>query len=188
MKKVFFVLLLLLCWFSPVFAARGGTAPGGVPAAGGIAASLTGDTFREVAVSYCTVDDLYESHGRDYVDGWSRGDPAAITKAIDNASSEIDSYLFSGGYAIPLPSAPKSINKYCVDIAAANLVIGRGVLKDGAADQAVLDQAAKAIRFLEKVAKGDFRIPGLTPAGELARPPSGGVLVSAPERLDLRGY
>jgi phage gp36-like protein len=173
MKKIMFILLVLACWFSPVFAGQD---------------SPAGDSFTEVGMAYCTITDLYGAYGQDRITSWSRLNPDVVDKAINDASAEIDSYLFSGGYAIPLPGAPKSITKYCIDIASANLLVRHGVFKDDAGGQAVLDESKKAIRFLEKVAKGEFRIPGFTPAGETARPPSGGVLVSAPPRLDLRGY
>lgn len=139
-------------------------------------------------MAYCTLTDLYHAYGDDRINAWSRLDPANVNRAIDDACAEIDGYLLSGGYAVPLPGPPENIRKYAVDIAAANLVISCGVLKDDPGGNAVLEQARVARRYLEKVAEGKFRIPGYVEEGDTVKPPSGGVQVSARPRLDLRGY
>jgi phage gp36-like protein len=158
----------------------------GIPAfAGGV--PVTPQT--EGAMSYCTRADLTDAYGEDYINGWSRQNPETADRAIRNAEAEIDGYLLSGGYAVPVAGPPETIQKYCIDIAAANLVISRGVLQNDPGGNAVIDQAKAARRFLEKVAEGKFRIPGFVDEpGETARPPSGGVRVSARSRLDWRGY
>jgi phage gp36-like protein len=171
MKK--FLLLFLIAF---VFAA--GSAAGGVK------------TFNPGAdMSYCTLEDLYASYGEDCVNGWARLNPETADRAIRNAEAEINGYLLSGGYEVPLAGPPETIQKYCIDIAAANLVVSRGVLKEDPGGNAVIEQAKQARRYLEKVAEGKFKIPGYVgEPGETAKPPSGGVRVSARERLDWRGY
>ena len=139
-------------------------------------------------MAYCTITDLYNSYGEENVNGWSRMDPLVIERAIANAGAEIDGYLLSGGYPVPLELPPANIRTYCVDIAAAKLLVGVGVLKDDPGGAAVMDQAKSARRYLEKVAGGQFRIPGYSTDGDVSRPASGNVRVSARQRIDLRGY
>jgi phage gp36-like protein len=140
-------------------------------------------------MAYCTPDDLYAAYGEDKVINWSRLNPDTVDRAIRDAGAEIDGYLLSGGYCVPLPGPPANLKKYCIDIAAANLVISVGVIKDNAGDAAVLEQAKIARRYLEKVAEGKFRIPGYTTdAEELEQPPAGNIRVSSRPRLDWRGY
>jgi phage gp36-like protein len=140
-------------------------------------------------MGYCALADLEGAYGADNISGWSRFDPDRADRAIQDASAEIDGYLISGGYQVPLEGPPVNLKKYCVDMAASNLVIGAGVLKDDPGGNAVLEQAKNARRYLEKVAEGKFKIPGYAgEEGEVSKPPSGNVRVSAPRRLDLRGY
>ncbi len=139
-------------------------------------------------MAYCTITDLYDAFGEENINGWSRLDVDVVDRAIANASAEIDGYLLSGGYPVPLEGPPANVKKYCIDIAAANLIVGVGVLKDDPGGTAVVEQAKAARRYLEKVAEGKFRIPGYASEGETSRPPSGNVQVSARPRLDLDGY
>lgn len=145
----------------------------------------------EADMGYCTLQDLQDAYGAERINAWARHDPAATDRAIGNASAEIDGYLLSGGYTVPLPGTPENLKKYCIDIATANLIIGIGVYDD-TGDKEILEQAKQARRFLEKVAEGKFKIPGYSAAGladgERSPPPAGGVLVTSREKLDLRGY
>lgn len=148
-------------------------------------------TRTEGIMAYCTVADLQEAYGEDQVNGWARFDSTMVVveRAIQNATAEIDGYLLSGGYEIPLAGPPETIRKYCIDIAAANLVLSVGVLEIDTGGKAVLEQAKVARHYLGKVAEGKYKIPGVfDAAGETAKPPSGGVRVSARPRLDWRGY
>jgi phage gp36-like protein len=142
----------------------------------------------EEDMAYCTREELNAAYGEDRINGWSRLNAETIDRAIGDAGAEIDGYLLSGGYAVPLPGPPDNIKKYCIDIAASNLVIGAGVMNIDPGGQAVIEQANIARRYLNKVAEGKFKIPGYTIGGELAKPPSGGVRVSTRPRLDLRGF
>jgi phage gp36-like protein len=143
-------------------------------------------------MAYCTQEDLAQAYGEDRVAGWSRLNPQTVERAIINASAEIDGYLLSGGYAVPLSGCPANLRKYCIDIAVANLVVSAGMLAQDPGGEAVLEQAKVARRYLEKVAEGKFKIPGYgdTEEEETQSLPSttGTVRVWSRERMDLRGY
>jgi phage gp36-like protein len=137
---------------------------------------------------YCTQEDLITTFGEENIQGWSRGDANAVEKAIKGSQAEIDGYLISGGYSVPLDPAPDNIAKYCVDLAAANLLSGTGINQDDSGEQGILDRAKVARRYLEKVAEGKFRIAGYSQEGEISRPPAGRVQIRSDKKLDWRGY
>ncbi len=139
-------------------------------------------------MAYCTVSDLYAAFGEENVTGWSRYNPAAIDRAIDNAQAEIDGYLLSGGYTVPLSPVPKNIKKYAQDLAGANLLLHSGLLPQDSGGEGHMEQARIARRYLEKVAEGKFRIPDDAEEGEQAQPIAGGIQIQSMKRLDLRGY
>jgi phage gp36-like protein len=142
-------------------------------------------------MAYCTQEDLEEAYGEDRIAGWSRLNPDTVDRAITNASAEIDGYLLSGGYDVPLPGCPAVLRKYCIDIACANLVLSAGVLDDDPGGKAVLEQAKIARKYLEKVAEGKFKIPGYDTAAEGTNSFSlaaGTVKVWTRSRMDLGGY
>jgi phage gp36-like protein len=169
MRKVLFVFLLVIGSFA-------------------YAKEKTLSNTREEDMAYCTREELNAAYGEDRINGWSRLNAQTVDRAIADAGAEIDGYLLSGGYAVPLPGPPDNIKKYCIDISAANLVIGAGVMKIDPGGEAIIEQAKIARRYLAKVAEGKYRIPGYTIGDEVAKPPSGGVLVSTRPRLDLRGF
>jgi phage gp36-like protein len=178
MKKLFLIFALAL-------------ATAAIAAAGsGAGLFISAQTEKEAGMAYCTVADLQDTYGEDRISAWSRVDPGRADKAIYDAEAEIDGYLLSGGYAVPLAGAPSTIRKYCVDIACANLIISAGVLDSDPGGDAVIEQAKIARRYLEKVAEGKFKIPGhsVDGGGEAAGPPPGNVQARSMERLDLRGY
>lgn len=155
----------------------------------GFAETIPQKKETEGIMAYCTISDLQEAYGADHISGWSRCDPDTAERAIKNAAAEIDGYLLSGGYEIPIAGPPETIRKYCIDIATANLVLSGGVIDQDPGGKAVIEQAKVARRYLEKVAEGKFRIPGYIDGTEqLAKPPAGAVRVSARPRLDWRGY
>ncbi|MDR2808070.1 MAG: DUF1320 domain-containing protein [Spirochaetaceae bacterium] len=141
-------------------------------------------------MAYCTQEDLAQAYGEDRLTGWSRLNPDTVDRAIINASAEIDGYLLSGGYDVPLAGCPANLKKYCIDIAAANLVVSAGVFAKDPGGEAVVEQAKIARRYLEKVAEGKFKIPGYTDAesAEPEKPSAGNIRVSSRSKLDLRGY
>jgi phage gp36-like protein len=176
MKKLFFIFLLALATATIVAAGSGA------------GLFLPAQTNKEAGMAYCTVADLQGAYGEDRVSAWSRVDSDRAEKAICDAEAEIDGYLLSGGYAVPLAGTPSTIRKYCVDIACANLIISAGVLEGDPGGDAVIEQAKIARRYLEKVAEGKFKIPGSSVGGEAVGPPSGNVQARSMERLDLKGY
>lgn len=149
----------------------------------------TAQNGQEGNMAYCALDDLNAAYGEDRIAGWSRLNPDMAERAIADAGAEIDGYLLSGGYAVPLPGAPANVKKYAIDIACANLVLGAGVLESDPGGKAVLEQAKTARAYLTKVAEGKFQIPGYG-AGtkEVSKPSAGGVQARTGAKLDLRGY
>jgi len=139
-------------------------------------------------MGYCTQLDLEEAYGEDRIAAWSRMVPSVVERAIRNASSEIDGFLISGGYAVPLPGPPENLKKYCIDIAVANLIVSVGVLDEDPGGKAIVEEAKTARGFLAKVAEGKYRIPGYVDRNQEVSLPSGGVKVSALPRMDFRGY
>ena len=139
-------------------------------------------------MAYCDRADLEEAYGKDRITAWSRAEPGVVDRAIRNASSEIDGFLISGGYTVPLSGPPENLIKYCIDIAAANLLLSCGVLDHDPGGKAIVDEAKNARHFLAKVAEGKYRIPGYVDRNTEVSSPPGGVKVSALPRLDMRGY
>jgi phage gp36-like protein len=179
MKKILIVLLLISALFIPVFA---GVLHNAGPD------SQQGNFKAEGIMAYCDRDDLEAAYGEDRIAGWSRLDFNVIDRAIRNAGAEIDGYLISGGYKVPLAGPPENLKKYCIDIAAANLVLSAGVLDNDPGGKAILEEAKNARQFLTKVAEGKFKIPGYAEGDGKGSDPPGGVKVSASPRLDLKGY
>jgi phage gp36-like protein len=142
----------------------------------------------EGTMAYCSLADLQNAYGEDCIAGWSRLNPDTIDRAITDAGAEIDGYLLSGGYTVPLKGAPANIKKYCIDIACANLVLGAGIQDIDPGGKAVFEQAKIARQYLTKVAEGKFKVPGGTGDNEVSKPPTGGIQVRTRDRLDLRGY
>jgi len=173
MKKILPVLLLISALAVPVFA--------------GVTNNAGGNFDSEAIMGYCVRTDLEDAYGADRIAGWSRLDSNAVDRAIRNAGAEIDGYLISGGYNVPLSGPPENLRKYCIDIAAANLVISAGVLENDPGGKAVIEEAKNARQFLTKVAEGKFKIPGYANDGEVSAPP-GGVRVSSMPRMDLKGF
>jgi phage gp36-like protein len=179
MKKLFFICLLASATATLVVA---GSSAGLFPPV---------QTKKEAGMAYCTVADLQDTYGEDRISAWSRVDPCRAEKAIYDAGAEIDGYLLSGGYTVPLAGMPSTIRKYCVDVACANLIISAGALDADPGGDAVIEQAKIARRYLEKVAEGKFKIPGYDTGGgdrAVTGPPPGNVQARSIERLDWRGY
>ena len=182
MKKLFLILLMALATVTIVTVGSG---------AGlfSLAQTKTANAETEGIMPYCTITDLNAAYGEDRITGWSRLNPDTVDRAITDAGAEIDGYLLSGGYPVPLPGAPATVKKYCVDIASANLVLSAGVLDSDPGGKAVLEQAKIARSYLSKVAEGKFKIPGYSAGDDTPQGlPYGNVQVSSSRRLDLRGY
>jgi phage gp36-like protein len=177
MKKTFFILVA-------AFAVGSGAGLAAMTIAGALAQNR-----QERNMAYCALEDLNAAYGEDRIAGWSRLNPDTVDRAVADAGAEIDGYLLSGGYTVPLPGAPANLKKYAVDIASANLVLGAGVLESDPGGKAVLEQAKIARGYLTKVAEGKFAVPGYNAgANEVSKPLAGGVQVRTNAKLDLRGY
>jgi len=104
-------------------------------------------------------------------------DTAVLDKVLADADAKIDSYLV-GRYPLPLASAPRTLTIYACDIA-------RYLLHDNHATEQVTKRYDDAIRFLERVAKGDISI-GATAAGT-PPPAADGAQVESAESVFKRG-
>lgn len=111
---------------------------------------------------YATAQDMIDRfEERELVQLTDRHDTGAIDSvvlegALGDADAKIDSYLV-GRYALPLAAVPKPLKLFACDIA-------RYLLHDNHATEQVTKRYDDAIRFLERVAKGDISI-GATAAG-----------------------
>ena len=179
MKKFLCVLLLISFLVIPVFSKAMNTGTD----------CVQGNYEAEENMSYCTLEDLEAAYSAERISAWSRLDPDKVERAIQNAQAEIDGYLISGGYTVPIQGPPENLRKYCVDIATSRLILGAGVLDVDPGGKAVMEEAKNARHYLEKVAEGKFRIPGYANSGEeTSKLPPGGVRVSATPRMNLQGY
>lgn len=141
---------------------------------------------QEGCMAYCTMTDLQSTYGAERIAAWSAVDAERAEKAIADASAEIDGYLLSGGYTVPLAGTPATIKKYCVDIACASLIISTGMLENDPGGKAVVEQADIARRYLDKVAQGKYKIPGYNENS--SKPPSGNIQAVSMARMDWKGY
>ncbi|MGI5090819.1 phage protein Gp36 family protein [Treponema sp. OMZ 805] len=141
---------------------------------------------KEGCMAYCTMTDLQSTYGAERIAAWSAVDAERAEKAIADASAEIDGYLLSGGYTVPLAGTPATIKKYCVDIACASLIISTGMLENDPGGKAVVEQADIARRYLDKVAQGKYKIPGYDENS--SKPPSGNIQAVSMTRMDWKGY
>ena len=169
MKKLLIVFLSLLCI--------------------GISAGFATDAkAKEAGVAYCTIEDLQSTYGAERIAAWSAVDAERAEKAIADASAEIDGYLLSGGYTVPLSGNQPTIKKYCVDIACASLIISTGMLENDPGGKAVVEQADIARRYLDKVAQGKYKIPGFDDTGKGSKPPTGNIQAVSMQRMNWQGY
>lgn len=141
---------------------------------------------QEGCMAYCTIEDMQNTYGNERIAAWSAVDAERAEKAIADASAEIDGYLLSGGYTVPLAGTPATIKKYCVDIACASLIISTGMLENDPGGKAVVEQADIARRYLDKVAQGKYKIPGYDENS--SKPPSGNIQAVSMTRMDWKGY
>lgn len=85
-------------------------------------------------MAYATQADIVDLYGPNalYVadrDGDGVADADAVTRALNAASDEIDSYL-AVRYRLPLDTTPGILRQYAVDIALYRLALGREVLSE----------------------------------------------------------
>ncbi len=155
----------------------------------GVSAGFTMDVkAKEAGMAYCTIEDLQNTYGNERIAAWSAVDSDRAEKAIADASAEIDGYLLSGGYSVPLTGNQPTIKKYCVDIACASLIISCGLLENDPGGKAVVEQADIARRYLDKVAQGKYKIPGFDDTGKGSKPPTGNIQAVSMQRMNWQGY
>lgn len=103
-------------------------------------------------------------------------DDAALTQAIEYASSEVDSYL-AGRYSVPLSGAIPPI----IMMVTADIVRYRLTGADVSEKSPILTRYKSAVDWLKNVASGFISLPCTGAAPE----PAGGVDISAGERVWL---
>lgn len=114
--------------------------------------------------------------------GASEPDIAAITRALESASSEIDSYLATR-YILPLATVPDRLRELCIDIAFYKLLNFRplGDIED------TRRRYTDAIKFLERLADGKVSL-GLPTSEAASATVAGTDFVSVPSVFDNLGY
>jgi phage gp36-like protein len=118
---------------------------------------------------YATVDIMTARFGQREVlslsdrDGTGEVNATVLADALDDASSEIDTYL-AGRYALPLDPAPKMLGGICCDIARYRLCGGETVMTEE-----IRQRYKDAVSFLKLVASGDVTL-GVTATGAVAQP------------------
>ena len=123
------------------------------------------------------------------ISDWSGGDDAKVEQAIETAQGEVDGYLISGGYAVPLDPPPENIKNYTIDIAVYNMAVVSGFRADSA-DNELKTKYEKALDFLKGVATGKYRIPiSVGNSDEDSRAvPRMGFKVRGGRKMNMDGY
>lgn len=129
---------------------------------------------------YATQQDIIDRYGNAALlvvadrDGSGAVDADVVTKALADASTEIDTYL-AARYALPLDAAPAALVQPCVDIAMYRMGIAPGA--GGTEEQRTRYEDAKSV--LKDISKGTASLGIESPA-----PTVGGVVtVSGPRRI-----
>lgn len=99
---------------------------------------------------------------------------AIVTRALEEASSLVDSYL-SRRYAVPVDPAPPALLSAVADIA--HFTLNRLHAPD-----AVIARHKAALAWLQKLADGSAELVGVAGVEATEAAPSGGLKVSAPDR------
>lgn len=130
---------------------------------------------------YATQADIIERYGEEELaiaadrDGDGEIDTEAVSRAVNDASDEIDVYL-AARYELPLQSVPGVLKRLCVDISLYRLSADRGT---GTEEKRL--RYEDAIKLLKLMAEGTVTL-GLSEEDAPADQTSG-VEVSAPDRL-----
>lgn len=118
---------------------------------------------------YATVDIMTARFGQREVIALSdredtgEANATVLGDALDDASSEIDTYL-AGRYTLPLDPAPKMLAGVCCDIARYRLCGGETVMTEE-----IEKRYNAAVKFLRLVASGEVTL-GANAAGAVAEP------------------
>jgi len=139
---------------------------------------------------YCTQKQLESRFDADKINGWADNVPARITSALQDATNEVDGYLESGGYKLPLSAVPDLLINYTASLAAYLLLSASGIAQEDW-DKTILDRSKTARDYLKKVADGKYQIPGLsrnsTSSPAAAVQSAAGIAYIADDKLDLSG-
>jgi phage gp36-like protein len=105
---------------------------------------------------YCTKADLIERFSEGELlaiahDATGAIDDAAVERACDDASGEIDGYVSAAGYQVPLSSVTRIVTAYACDIA-------RYRLYDEHASEQVQKRYDDAVKFLRSVSRGEVKL------------------------------
>lgn len=96
-------------------------------------------------MTYCTREDLIAKFGESDITMLEDGKPAAVTEAIDDANSMINSYL-AGRYNLPLATVPPVLLKVCRDLVRYSL--------DVDPTDIIIRRRDDAVKYLESLANG----------------------------------
>lgn len=114
-------------------------------------------------MAYATLQDLIDRYGERTVitssdrDGNGQADADAVAHALDEVSSEIDTYL-AARYALPLPEVPSILVRLACDMA-----LHQVSFEAGAATDEKKARYDSAVDLLKLIAKGTVQLP-LPPA------------------------
>lgn len=116
-------------------------------------------------MAYATQAQAVTLYGEDYVlktvdrDDDGEADADAFEDALEQASSEMDSYL-GARYDVPIAPVPGVLVRYCVDIA-----IYISSPEAGQLTEEKIKRYNRAIKWLEQVAEGKAEVPGAGDSG-----------------------
>lgn len=138
-------------------------------------------------MSYATLADIVAIYGDQvlYVadrDGDGVAETAAVDRALDAASAEIDSNL-SARYALPLDAVPPILREICVDLAVYRLASSRDVLT---AD--IRQRREDAVKHLGRIGEGKAGLGLASPDDDEDGQPDSPrpIVIGGPERLFSR--
>lgn len=101
-----------------------------------------------------------------------------IETAVTEAAGTIDGYLMAR-YTVPLQPTPAVIGNLAKDMAIYNLMTRVGIDEDSR-DKVLVDRNAAAIRFLEKVSKGEIMLSAQVPGSSKPASQYGGMVSASP--------
>lgn len=135
-------------------------------------------------MAYCTQQDLEERLGRDVlveltdIEKTGEVDATRVSRACDDATAEIDSYV-QARYPVPFEPVPPVVRRAAVTIAVALLFTSRGYDR-GSSDEAFVDAYRATVAWLKEVARGHATLGVPQPAKDL------GARVTAAPRVFTR--
>jgi phage gp36-like protein len=123
--------------------------------------NMTNATFEvlgEAHVVYCDPADIVgDAVPADSIEDITASERA---RACISVTEEVDGYL-NAAYEMPITAWGNDLRSKSAEMVAAKLFRHRGFDPDSAADKLVLEREAAAVKWLEKVAAGKLRPPGI---------------------------